>query len=130
MRRNEHNAQSVIVISDSLAKFATAGTVIVVALILSALVNYLYIAEGNLTPLFNSSGEDIACQDGSVCSDASSGCSKPVSPGPRLEVMVREGNYDRSVALMRNSILTEFVVAIIILGAVAWLGMLAPSQIS
>ncbi|MEF3630836.1 copper resistance inner membrane protein PcoD, partial [Citrobacter freundii] len=37
MRRNEHNAQSVIVISDSLAKFATAGTVIVVALILSAL---------------------------------------------------------------------------------------------
>jgi hypothetical protein len=39
--------------------------------------------------------------------------------GPRLEVMVREGNYDRSVALMRNSILTEFVVAIIILGAVA-----------
>ncbi len=103
---------------------------IVVALILSALVNYLYIAEGNLTPLFNSSGEDIACQDGSVCSDASSGCSKPVSPGPRLEVMVREGNYDRSVALMRNSILTEFVVAIIILGAVAWLGMLAPSQIS
>jgi putative copper resistance protein D len=29
--------------------------VIVVALILSALVNYLYIAEGNLTPLFNSS---------------------------------------------------------------------------
>lgn len=81
MRRNEHNAQSVIVISDSLAKFATAGTVIVVALILSALVNYLYIAEGNLTPLFNSSGEDIACQDGSVCSDASSGCSKPVSPG-------------------------------------------------
>ncbi|MDR8326245.1 copper resistance protein CopD, partial [Acinetobacter baumannii] len=41
-----------------------------------------------------------------------------------------EGNYDRSVALMRNSILTEFVVAIIILGAVAWLGMLAPSQIS
>lgn len=47
--------------------------------------------------------------------------------GPRLEVMVREGNYDRSVALMRNSILTEFVVAIIILGAVAWLGMLAPS---
>ncbi|VCW84744.1 Copper resistance protein D [Klebsiella variicola] len=55
MRRNEHNAQSVIVISDSLAKFATAGTVIVVALILSALVNYLYIAEGNLTPLFNSS---------------------------------------------------------------------------
>ncbi len=82
MRRNEHNAQSVIVISDSPAKFATAGTVIVVALILSALVNYLYIAEGNLTPLFNSSsGEDIACQDGSVCSDASSGCSKPVSPG-------------------------------------------------
>ncbi|MEG8085911.1 copper resistance protein CopD, partial [Salmonella enterica subsp. enterica serovar Typhimurium var. monophasic] len=50
--------------------------------------------------------------------------------GPRLEVMVREGNYDRSVALMRNSILTEFVVAIIILGAVAWLGMLAPSQVS
>ncbi len=34
MRRNQHNAQSVIVISDSLAKFATAGTVIVVALIL------------------------------------------------------------------------------------------------
>ncbi len=57
MRRNEHNAQSVIVISDSPAKFATAdGTVIVVALILSGLVNYLYIAEGNLTPLFNSSG--------------------------------------------------------------------------
>ncbi|EOX7203588.1 CopD family protein, partial [Escherichia coli] len=50
--------------------------------------------------------------------------------GPRLEVMVREGNYDRSVALMRNSILTEFVVAIIILGAVAWLRMLAPSQVS
>jgi hypothetical protein len=72
---------SVIVISDSLAKFATAGTVIVVALILSALVNYLYIAEGNLTPLFNSSWGGYCLQDGSVCSDASSGCSKPVSPG-------------------------------------------------
>jgi len=44
--------------------------------------------------------------------------------------MVREGNYDRSVALMRNSILTEFIVAIIILGAVAWLGMLSPSSVS
>ena len=80
MRRNEHNAQSVIVISDSLAKFATAGTVIVVALILSALGNYLYIAEVN-SLIQQFLGEDIACQDGSVCSDASSGCSKPVSPG-------------------------------------------------
>ena len=64
---------------------------IVVALILSALVNYLYIAEGNLTPLFNSSGEDIACQDGSVCSDASSGCSKPVSRVPGLKLWSGKG---------------------------------------
>lgn len=50
--------------------------------------------------------------------------------GPRLEVMVRKGIMIAALPLMRNSILTEFVVAIIILGAVAWLGMLAPSQIS
>ena len=57
--------RSVIVISDS-AKFATAGTVIVVALILSALVNYLYIAEGNLT-LFNSSREILLAEDLLAC---------------------------------------------------------------
>ncbi|HFS7827198.1 TPA: copper resistance inner membrane protein PcoD, partial [Klebsiella pneumoniae] len=131
MRRNEHNAQSVIVISDSLAKFATAGTVIVVALILSALVNYLYIAEGNLTPLFNSSwGRILLAKTALFVLMLLLAAANRFHLGPRLEVMVREGNYDRSVALMRNSILTEFVVAIIILGAVAWLGMLAPSQIS
>ena len=131
MRRNEHNAQSVIVISDSLAKFATAGTVIVVALILSALVNYLYIAEGNLTPLFNSSwGRILLAKTALFVLMLLLAAANRFHLGPRLEVMVREGNYDRSVALMRNSILTEFVVAIIILGAVAWLGMLAPSQVS
>lgn len=131
MRRNEHNAQCVIVISDSLAKFATAGTVIVVALILSALVNYLYIAEGNLTPLFNSSwGRILLAKTALFVLMLLLAAANRFHLGPRLEVMVREGNYDRSVALMRNSILTEFVVAIIILGAVAWLGMLAPSQVS
>ena len=143
-RRNEHNAQSVIVISDSLAKFATAGmfsaiaeTTVkgairdVVALILSALVNYLYIAEGNLTPLFNSSwGRILLAKTALFVLMLLLAAANRFHLGPRLEVMVREGNYDRSVALMRNSILTEFVVAIIILGAVAWLGMLAPSQIS
>ncbi|MBL1776356.1 CopD family protein, partial [Klebsiella pneumoniae] len=102
-----------------------------VALILSALVNYLYIAEGNLTPLFNSSwGRILLAKTALFVLMLLLAAANRFHLGPRLEGMVREGNYDRSVALMRNSILTEFVVAIIILGAVAWLGMLAPSQIS
>ena len=96
-----------------------------------ALVNYLYIAEGNLTPLFNSSwGRILLAKTALFVLMLLLAAANRFHLGPRLEVMVREGNYDRSVALMRNSILTEFVVAIIILGAVAWLGMLAPSQVS
>lgn len=103
---------------------------IVVALILSALVNYLYIAEGNLTPYSTVPGRILLAKTALFVLMLLLAAANRFHPGPRLEVMVREGNYDRSVALMRNSILTEFVVAIIILGAVAWLGMLAPSQVS
>ncbi|MCK0307387.1 copper resistance inner membrane protein PcoD, partial [Salmonella enterica] len=92
---------------------------------------YLYIAEGNLTPLFNSSwGGILLAKTALFVLMLLLAAANRFHLGPRLEVMVREGTYDRSVALMRNSILTEFVVAIIILGAVAWLGMLAPSQVS
>jgi len=131
MRKNNHNALSVSIISDSLARFATAGTVIVVALSLSALVNYLYIAEGELAPLFSSAwGSILLAKTALFILMLLLAAANRFHLGPRLEVMVREGNYVRSVALMRNSILTEFVIAVTILGAVSWLGMLAPSQAS
>lgn len=131
MRKDNHNAHGVGIISDSLARFATAGTVIVVALSLSALVNYLYIADGDLTPLFSSSwGGILLAKTALFVLMLLLAATNRFHLGPRLEVMVREGNYDRSVALMRNSILTEFFVAVTILGAVSWLGMLAPTQAS
>ena len=131
MRKDNHNARSVSIISDSLARFATAGTVIVVALSLSALVNYLYIAEGELAPLFSSAwGSILLAKTALFVLMLLLAAANRFHLGPRLEVMVREGNYVRSVALMRNSILTEFVIAVTILGAVSWLGMLAPSQAS
>ncbi len=131
MRKDNHNAHGVGIISDSLARFATAGTVIVVALSLSALVNYLYIADGDLTPLFSSSwGGILLAKTALFVLMLLLAAANRFHLGPRLEVMVREGNYDRSVALMRNSILTEFFVAVTILGAVSWLGMLAPTQAS
>ncbi|MBJ3965097.1 copper resistance inner membrane protein PcoD, partial [Salmonella enterica subsp. enterica serovar Agona] len=83
------------------------------------------------TPLFNSSwGRILLAKTALFVLMLLLAAANRFNLGPRREGMVREGNYDRSVALMRNSILTEFVVAIIILGAVAWLGMLAPSQVS
>ncbi|BCU50841.1 copper resistance protein [Citrobacter amalonaticus] len=131
MRKNNHNARSVSIISDSLARFATAGTVIVVTLSLSALVNYLYIAEGELAPLFSSAwGSILLAKTALFVLMLLLAAANRFHLGPRLEDMVREGNYVRSVALMRNSILTEFVIAVTILGAVSWLGMLAPSQAS
>ncbi|WP_411904911.1 CopD family protein, partial [Salmonella enterica] len=111
MRRKAHNEQRVIVISDCLAKFATAGTGIVVALILSALVNYRYIAEGNLTPLFNSSWVGIwLAKTALLVLMLLLAAAHGFHLGPRREVTVSEGNCDRSVSLIRNRIWKHFVV--------------------
>ncbi|CCQ42360.1 copper homeostasis membrane protein CopD [Yersinia enterocolitica] len=128
LRKGNHNKLFVEVVSESLAGFATAGTIIVVALSLSAAVNYVYITEGVLSVLVNSSwGLLLLAKTGLFGLMLLLAAANRFHLGPRLERTVSMGEYSKSISLMRRSILTEFFIAIIILAAVAWLGMLSPS---
>ncbi|KFK95931.1 copper homeostasis membrane protein CopD [Serratia sp. Ag2] len=129
LRQGHHNRQYVETVAESLTGFATTGTLIVVALSISAVVNYVYIAEGVLSVLISSTwGGLLLAKTGLFGLMLLLAAANRYHLGPQLEHTISLGEYDKSLSLMRRSILTEFVIAIIILAAVAWLGMLSPSD--
>ncbi|WP_120970089.1 copper homeostasis membrane protein CopD [Comamonas sp. lk] len=107
--------------------FARIGTLIVLVLTVSGILNYLLIAGPVLEPLVSTLygrlllGK-LALFGGMLVLAAAN----RFSLSPALEASLKTGNHGQAVAKLRQSLFTEATLAVLVLASVAWLGMLSP----
>lgn len=108
--------------------FAHIGTVIVATLVLTGAINYLLIvgptAEGLLTTAY---GGLLVAKLALFALMLVLAAANRYRLSPRLAGALKDGNHAEAVAALRQSLLTETCLAILILALVAWLGVLSPA---
>ncbi|MBS0970819.1 copper homeostasis membrane protein CopD [Nissabacter archeti] len=113
--------------ADALTGFARAGTVIVLSIIVTAVINFFFIVEDPLRTLPGSDyGLLLLIKTALFFVMLLLAAVNRFRLAPRLEKTLGQGHYKTGIALMRRSIITEFTLSILILAAVAWLGTLSP----
>ncbi|MDH1089177.1 copper homeostasis membrane protein CopD [Pantoea brenneri] len=115
-------------LSGALTGFARAGTVIVISIVITAVVNFVLITEKPLSTLPGSIyGLLLVIKTALFFLMLLLAAANRFRLAPKLENALLQGHYKAGIALMRKSIITEFTVAVLILAIVAWLGTLSPS---
>lgn len=115
-------------LSRALAGFATAGTLIVVTLILTGAVNYWLTAGPSLSPLVSSQyGLFLLAKLCLFVAMLGLAAANRYRLTPRLERSIDRGDTSAAVKALRNSLVLETGAALLILLLVAWLGVLSPS---
>jgi len=108
--------------------FAHIGTVIVATLVLTGAINYLLIvgptADGLLTTAY---GGLLVAKLALFALMLVLAAANRYRLSPRLAGALKDGNHAGAVAALRQSLLTETCLAILILALVAWLGVLSPA---
>ncbi|CAJ0683945.1 copper homeostasis membrane protein CopD [Ralstonia holmesii] len=108
--------------------FAHIGTVIVATLVLTGAINYLLIvgptADGLLTTAY---GGLLVAKLALFALMLVLAAANRYRLSPRLAGALKDGNHAEAVAALRQSLLTETCLAILILALVAWLGVLSPA---
>ncbi|MBZ6397989.1 MULTISPECIES: copper homeostasis membrane protein CopD [Pantoea] len=114
-------------LSGALTGFARAGTVIVISIVITAVVNFVLITEKPLSTLPGSIyGLLLVIKTALFFLMLLLAAANRFRLAPKLENALLQGHYKAGIALMRKSIITEFTVAVLILAIVAWLGTLSP----
>ncbi|QIA54684.1 copper homeostasis membrane protein CopD (plasmid) [Pantoea agglomerans] len=114
-------------LSGALTGFARAGTVIVISIVITAVVNFVLITEKPLSTLPGSVyGLLLVIKTALFFLMLLLAAANRFRLAPKLENALLQGHYKAGIALMRKSIITEFTVAVLILAIVAWLGTLSP----
>ena len=115
-------------LSRALAGFATAGTLIVVTLVLTGAVNYWLTAGPSLSPLVSSQyGLFLLAKLCLFVAMLGLAAANRYRLTPRLERSIDRGDTSAAVKVLRNSLVLETGAALLILFLVAWLGVLSPS---
>jgi len=114
-------------LSGALTWFSRAGTVIVISIVITAVVNFVLITEKPLSTLPGSIyGLLLVIKTALFFLMLLLAAANRFRLAPKLENALLQGHYKAGIALMRKSIITEFTVAVLILAIVAWLGTLSP----
>ena len=114
-------------LSGALTGFSRAGTVIVISIVITAVVNFVLITEKPLSTLPGSIyGLLLVIKTALFFLMLLLAAANRFRLAPKLENALLQGHYKAGIALMRKSIITEFTVAVLILAIVAWLGTLSP----
>jgi putative copper resistance protein D len=117
-------------LSRALAGFATAGTLIVVTLIITGAVNYWLTAGLSLAPLVSSRyGLFLSAKLCLFVAMLGLAAANRYHLTPRLERSIERGETSTAVKALRNSLVLETGAALLILLLVAWLGVLSPSEL-
>lgn len=108
--------------------FAHIGTMIVATLVLTGAVNYLLIVgptvEGLLTTAY---GDLLLAKLALFALMLVLAAANRYRLSPRLAGALRNGDHAEAVAGLRQSLVTETCLAVLILVLVAWLGVLSPA---
>lgn len=119
--------QHVDMLSRALNEFALVGTIIVLSLIVTGGINYGMIVGMTLTGLWSTSyGLLLMAKLALFGMMLGLAAINRYRLGPLLEKKKQAGNYNGAMTLLRKSLVTETACAMLILGAVAWLGVLEP----
>ncbi|AIG05369.1 copper resistance D [Pseudomonas fluorescens] len=124
---NMGDAQRVRVLTRAVAGFEVVGTVVVVVLIVTGVVNYLFIVGPTLQGIASSTygllfSLKLALFGGMLAMAALNRWRL----GPLLQRAVDAGDYTMARRALRRSMQVECGAVLLILGLVAWLGTLGP----
>jgi len=121
--------QSVQVLSRTLSGFERAGTVIVALIVLTGVVNYLFIVGPQVSGVVKSTYGVLLLGKlalfGLMVGLASA---NRFVLSPAFERAVHHGQYARAARSIRYSMALELAAAVVVLGLIAWLGTLSPEM--
>lgn len=116
-------------LTEALSGFSQAGTVIVLSIVITAVINLFFIVEDPVNSLPGSNyGLLLLIKTILFFIMLLLATANRFRLVPALETALGQGHYKTGIALMRKSIITEFSVSILILATVAWLGTLPPGN--
>jgi putative copper resistance protein D len=120
--------EQLVGLSRALTGFATAGTLIVVTLIITGAVNYWLTVGPSLSPLMSSQyGFLLLAKLCLFVAMLGLAAANRYHLTPKLERSIGRGDTSAAVKALRNSLVFETGAALLILLLVAWLGVLSPS---
>ncbi|MGX1126637.1 copper homeostasis membrane protein CopD [Pseudomonas sp. HLS-6 TE3448] len=119
--------QQLRALAQALRGFEVTGTLIVVVLVFTGVVNYLLIVGMTLEPLTNSTyGGLLSLKLILFAGMLVFAALNRFQLSPLLETSLQTGHYQSAINALRRSMVLELSVAVIVLGLVAWLGTLSP----
>lgn len=118
------------VLSKTANGFARFGTVIVATLMTTGILNYLLIIGPSIKGLFTTQyGMLLSIKLALFTGMLALAAANRFFLGPRVETALQAGNQLEAVSLLRRSMLTETALVVLVIACVAWLGVLAPTQL-
>jgi len=125
--RLTRTAQGVARLSRTSSRFAGVGTWIVAALVLTGAINYALVVGPTFTTIFSTAyGVLLLVKLGLFGAMLGLAAANRYRLAPRLEAAMQAGDYAEAVRALRRSLRGESACAVIVLGLVAWLGVLSP----
>ncbi|MDR3002947.1 MAG: copper homeostasis membrane protein CopD [Acidovorax sp.] len=107
--------------------FAQWGSWIVATLTMTGAINYLLIVGSSLAPLSSTGyGQLLLVKLALFMAMLALAAANRYRLSPRLKQSLSTGRSDHARRLLRNSLWTETVLALLVLWSVAWLGVLSP----
>ena len=125
--RERADGRSVETLNRTASGFAEIGTTIVATLVVTGAINYVLIVGPTIDALVTTVygrllGAKLVLFGGMLGLAAAN----RYALSPRLEAALRVANFGRAARMLRRSLWTEAGLALLVLGLVAWLGLLAP----
>ncbi|GGI16949.1 copper homeostasis membrane protein CopD [Oxalicibacterium faecigallinarum] len=118
---------AVEVLSQTSSGFATVGTIIVVLLVITGTVNYLFIAGPTIRTLIDTQyGLLLVVKLILFVGMLLLAAANRYLFSPKVELAIKAGNGAKASQLLRISLLTETSLALVVIACVAWLGVLSP----
>lgn len=115
------------VLARALIGFESAGTVIVVVIVVTGVVNYLFIAGPDVDDVIrNTYGILLSLKLALFAVMVALAALNRFHLSPSLQRSVQAGQYAEAANALRRSMVVELSAAMVIVGLVAWLGTLSP----
>lgn len=120
---------TVRLLSDTSNGFARFGTFIVIVLVVSGTINYLFVVGPTLSGLIDSTyGRLLLVKLGFFAGMLALAAGNRFRLAPALERALNDGDTASAVAALKRSLWVEMGAATLVLALVAWLGTLNPTE--
>lgn len=127
--RNLQSENHVRLLARAVMRFESVGALIVAIIVVTGVVNYLFIAGPNLDDVLPSTyGILLLIKVALFAGMLALAALNRFHLGPLLQQSLRDGQYSVAANTLRRSVRVELFAAVLIVGLVAWLGTLSPQM--